>query len=85
MPVPPALRAKPWMKLAALCAFGFISTALLTACSQPGTSSGLTGKIGMFPQYSVFSNVLAAEFEWDIAHMPHNADEQRTTRVAGKR
>jgi hypothetical protein len=36
----------------------------------------------MFPQFSVFSAILPAEFEWDIAHMPYNSDETRTTRVA---
>lgn len=41
-----------------------------------------TGRIGMFPQYSVFSNVLASEFEWDIAHLPTDPDDIRTTRVA---
>lgn len=41
-----------------------------------------TGRIGMFPQFSVFNNVMASEFEWDVAHMPKNADETRTTRVA---
>ena len=41
-----------------------------------------TGKIGMFPQFSVFSGVLASEFTWDIAHLPADADDVRTTRVA---
>jgi multiple sugar transport system substrate-binding protein len=41
-----------------------------------------TGRIGMFPQFSVFNNVMASEFVWDVAHMPKNADETRTTRVA---
>jgi multiple sugar transport system substrate-binding protein len=41
-----------------------------------------TGKIGMFPQFSVFSNVSASEFEWDIAHLPVNSGDTRTTRVA---
>lgn len=41
-----------------------------------------TGRIGMFPQFSVFEGILSAEFEWDIAHMPLNADDTRTTRVA---
>ncbi len=41
-----------------------------------------TGKIGMFPQFSVFSGILAAEFEWDIAHLPVGPDDIATTRVA---
>ena len=41
-----------------------------------------TGRIGMFPQFSVFNNVMASTFAWDVAHMPKNADETRTTRVA---
>lgn len=49
---------------------------------RPYAEVFLTGKIAMFPQFSVFTAILPAEFEWDIAHMPHNADEQRTTRVA---
>ena len=49
---------------------------------RPYAEVFLTGKIGMFPQFSVFTAILPAEFEWDITHMPHNADEQRTTRVA---
>lgn len=49
---------------------------------RPYAEVFLTGQIAMFPQFSVFSAILPAEFEWDIAHMPHNADEQRTTRVA---
>jgi multiple sugar transport system substrate-binding protein len=49
---------------------------------RPYAEVFLTGQIGMFPQYSVFSAILPAEFEWDIAHMPYNPDESRTTRVA---
>lgn len=49
---------------------------------RPYAEVFLTGQIAMFPQFSVFSAILPAEFEWDIAHMPHNADEARTTRVA---
>lgn len=49
---------------------------------RPFAEVFLTGTIGMFPQFSVFSAILPAEFEWDITHMPHNADEARTTRVA---
>ena len=41
-----------------------------------------TGRIGMFPQFSVFSSVRASEFEWDIAHLPVDAGDTRTTRVA---
>lgn len=41
-----------------------------------------TGKIGMFPQFSVFSGVLASEFEWDIAHLPKDPGDTATTRVA---
>ncbi|MEM7133536.1 MAG: sugar ABC transporter substrate-binding protein [Chloroflexota bacterium] len=41
-----------------------------------------TGRIGMFPQFSVFSGIQSAEFEWDVAHLPVNADQSRTTRVA---
>jgi len=49
---------------------------------RPYAEVFLTGKIAMFPQFSVFTAILPAEFEWDITHMPHNADENRTTRVA---
>lgn len=49
---------------------------------RPYAEVFLTGQIGMFPQFSVFSAIMPAEFEWDITHMPHNPDEQRTTRVA---
>jgi multiple sugar transport system substrate-binding protein len=49
---------------------------------RPYAEVFLTGQIAMFPQFSVFTALLPAEFEWDIAHMPHNADEERTTRVA---
>ena len=41
-----------------------------------------TGRIGMFPQFSVFTGILPAEFEWDIAHLPVDPDDSRTTRVA---
>ncbi|HEY65791.1 MAG TPA: sugar ABC transporter substrate-binding protein [Caldilineae bacterium] len=41
-----------------------------------------TGRIGMFPQFSVFFNVMASEFEWDIAHLPLDPGDTRTTRVA---
>ncbi len=41
-----------------------------------------TGRIGMFPQFSVFSNVMSSEFEWDIAHLPVDDDDTQTTRVA---
>lgn len=41
-----------------------------------------TGRIGMFPQFSVFSGIQSAEFEWDVAHLPVNPDQTRTTRVA---
>lgn len=41
-----------------------------------------TGRIGMFPQFSVFDNVMPAEFEWDIAHLPVDPGDIRTTRVA---
>jgi len=41
-----------------------------------------TGRIGMFPQFSVFDNVMPSEFEWDIAHLPVDEGDIRTTRVA---
>lgn len=41
-----------------------------------------TGRIGMFPQFSVFTGIQAAEFEWDVAHLPADPDDVRTTRVA---
>lgn len=41
-----------------------------------------TGRIGMYPQFSVFSGIQSAEFEWDVTHLPVNADQSRTTRVA---
>jgi multiple sugar transport system substrate-binding protein len=49
---------------------------------RPYAEVFLTGKIAMFPQFSVFTAILPAEFEFDIAPMPHNADEAMTTRVA---
>jgi len=49
---------------------------------RPYAEVFLTGNIAMFPQFSVFTAILPAEFEWDIAHMPVNPDETRTTRVA---
>ena len=42
----------------------------------------VTGRIGMFPQFSVFTGILPAEFEWDIAHLPLDPGDSRTTRVA---
>ena len=36
----------------------------------------------MFPQFSVFTAILPAEVEWDIAHMPPNTDEARVIRMA---
>lgn len=56
----------------------------------PGTEKGgfstgdlfTTGRIGMFPQFSVFDNVMASQFEWDIAHLPVDKGDKRTTRVA---
>jgi multiple sugar transport system substrate-binding protein len=59
-----------------------IHTSGTALADRPLNEVFLTGKIGMFPQFSVFSGILPAEFEWDIAHMPVNADETRTTRVA---
>ena len=41
-----------------------------------------TGRIGMFPQFCVFSNVMASKFEWDIAPLPLDAGDTKTTRVA---
>ncbi len=41
-----------------------------------------TGRIGMFPQFSVFDNVMPSQFEWDIAHLPLDPGDKRTTRVA---
>jgi multiple sugar transport system substrate-binding protein len=49
---------------------------------RPYAEVFLTGTIAMFPQFSVFTAILPAEFEFDIAPMPRNADEQLTTRVA---
>lgn len=42
----------------------------------------VTGNIGMFPQFSVFSGLLDAEFKWDIAHLPVDEGDTQTTRVA---
>lgn len=63
MPIPPALRAKPFLKLIALLAIG-PAAALLSACSQPGESSGLTGKIGADGSSTVFpiTEAVAEEF-----------------------
>lgn len=41
-----------------------------------------TGRIGMFPQFSVFTGIQSAEFEWDVAHLPTDEGDTRTTRVA---
>jgi multiple sugar transport system substrate-binding protein len=41
-----------------------------------------TGRIGMFPQFSVFTGIAAAEFEWDVAHLPVDPGDTRATRVA---
>ncbi len=41
-----------------------------------------TGRIGMFPQFCVFSNVMASKFAWDIAPLPLDAGDTKTTRVA---
>ncbi len=49
---------------------------------RPYAEVFLTGTIAMFPQHSVFTAILPAEFEFDIAPMPHNGDEAMTTRVA---
>ena len=57
----------------------------ISGVEMGGFSTGdlfTTGRIAMFPQFSVFTNVLPAEFEWDIAHMPQDPDDERTTRVA---
>ncbi len=57
----------------------------VTGVEKGGFSTGdlfTTGRIGMFPQFSVFSNVAPAEFEWDIAHLPRDPDDIQTTRVA---
>jgi len=59
-----------------------VHTSGAALADRPLSEVFLTGNIGMFPQFSVFSSILPAEFEWDIAHMPVNPDETRTTRVA---
>lgn len=41
-----------------------------------------TGRIGMYPQFSVFTGIQSAEFEWDVAHLPTDEGDTRTTRVA---
>jgi len=41
-----------------------------------------TGRIGMFPQFSVFTGIAAAEFEWDVTHLPLDPGDTPTTRVA---
>ena len=56
-----------------------------TVTEAGGFSTGdlfTTGRIGMFPQFSVFSNVMSSEFEWDIAHLPVDEGDTQTTRVA---
>lgn len=56
-----------------------------TVTEAGGFSTGdlfTTGRIGMFPQFSVFSNVMSSEFEWDIAHFPVDEGDTQTTRVA---
>jgi len=42
----------------------------------------VTGRIGMFPQFSVFTNIKPAEFEWDIVALPVDPGDTPTTRVA---
>lgn len=59
-----------------------VHTSGTALADRPLTEVFVTGNIGMFPQYSVFSALQPAEFEWDIAHMPVNPDETLTTRVA---
>lgn len=57
----------------------------VSGVEKGGFSTGdlfTTGRIGMFPQFSVFSNVAPSEFEWDIAHLPRDPDDSQTTRVA---
>lgn len=57
----------------------------VSGVEKGGFSTGdlfTTGRIGMFPQFSVFSNVAASEFAWDIAHLPRDPDDAQTTRVA---
>ncbi len=57
----------------------------VSGVEKGGFSTGdlfTTGRIGMFPQFSVFSNVAPAEFEWDIAHLPKDDSDIETTRVA---
>lgn len=41
-----------------------------------------TGRIGMMPSISVYSNYQNAEFEWDIQHLPKSADGKQITRNA---
>jgi multiple sugar transport system substrate-binding protein len=42
----------------------------------------VTGRIGMFPQFSVFTNIKPAEFEWDIVPLPVDPGDTPSTRVA---
>jgi multiple sugar transport system substrate-binding protein len=42
----------------------------------------VAGRVAMFPQFSVYTNIKPAEFEWDIAHLPVDSGDSRTTRVA---
>ncbi len=56
----------------------------VSAEAEGGFSTGdlfAAGRIGMFPQFSVFSRVAASEFAWDIAPLPRDPDDQQTTRV----
>ncbi len=57
----------------------------VSGVEKGGFSTGdlfTTGRIGMFPQFSVFSNVAPSEFAWDIAHLPKDDADTETTRVA---
>lgn len=57
----------------------------VSGVEKGGFSTGdlfTTGRIGMFPQFSVFANVAPSEFAWDIAHLPRDPDDAQTTRVA---
>jgi multiple sugar transport system substrate-binding protein len=57
----------------------------ITGAELAGRSLGevfTSGKIGMFPQFSVFTALAGAEFEFDIQHWPRDPGDTQTTRVA---
>ena len=56
-----------------------------TGAELAGRSLGevfTSGKIAMFPQFSVFTAIADSEFEFDVQHWPRDPGDVQTTRVA---